>query len=71
MNYKQYIAKKINIEGVSTDQVEGFIEVPPSTEVGDYALPCFRFAKILRASPVAIAERLKNEFSTDEIITSV
>lgn len=38
------------------------IETPKDTSMGDYALPCFRFAKQLRKAPQAIAqELLENE----------
>jgi len=71
MDYKKYIAQKIDIEGVSAEEIAGFIEVPPTPEVGDYALPCFRFAKVLRKSPVQIAASLKDGFVCDEIISAV
>ncbi|MDE5897111.1 MAG: arginine--tRNA ligase, partial [Clostridia bacterium] len=47
------------------------VAVPPDTAMGDYALPCFKFAKILRKSPVAIAEALKENFPTDGVIAEV
>ena len=71
MNYKNYIANKINIEGVTAAEIESFIEVPPTPEVGDYALPCFRFAKILRKSPVQIAAALAEVYVCDDVISSV
>lgn len=71
MDYKKYIAEKINIEGVDTDEISGFIVAPPSQEMGDYALPCFRFAKILRKSPAMIADELAKTFETDAVITEV
>ena len=71
MDYKDYIAKKLNIDGVSVDEIKSLISVPPTNDMGDYALPCFKFAKILRTSPVAIAENLKNQFVVDDVISSV
>ncbi len=71
MDYKKYIASKLNIDGVSEDTVVSAIEVPPTNELGDFALPCFKFAKILRKSPIAIAEELKNAFVTDDTISEV
>ena len=35
------------------------LEKPPETKLGDFALPCFRFAKILRKKPLEIAKQLK------------
>ena len=71
MDYKKYIAEKINVEGVTKEELYDLIALPPNLEMGDYALPCFKFAKILRKSPVMIAESLKNEITTDDVISEV
>ena len=39
-------------------EITGLIEQPPNPELGDYALPCFSFSKILRRSPSVIASEL-------------
>ncbi len=69
MDYKRHIAKGLEIYGVSEEEIYSAIALPPNSEMGDYALPCFKFAKILRKSPVAIAEELKNSYVCDEIIS--
>ncbi len=69
MNYKNYIAKKLNLDTVEVEVLESYIEVPPNTDMGDYALPCFKLSKIMRSSPVKIAEDLKNAFETDDYIS--
>ena len=71
MDYKKYIAEKLQVEGVSTEEIYESIALPPNTEMGDYALPCFKFAKVLRKSPVMIAEALKASFATDEVVSEV
>ena len=71
MDYKKYIATKIQIDGVTSDEIYESLALPPNTEMGDYALPCFKLAKVLRKSPVMIAEQLKNEISTDEVISEI
>lgn len=71
MDYKKFIAKKIKIEGVSEEEIYSLIAIPPNLDMGDYALPCFKFAKFLRKSPIAIAEQLAKEFSTDDVISEV
>ena len=70
MDYKNYIASKLNIEGVSKDDIASFLEVPPNTEIGDFALPCFKLAKIMRKAPVQIAESLCSSFISDDVISS-
>ena len=71
MDYKKYIADKLNFSGINVDELSSFIEVPPTNELGDFALPCFKLAKILRKSPVALAEDFKNSFVTDDVISEV
>ncbi len=71
MDYKKYIAEKLQIEGVTSAEIYELLALPPNTEMGDYALPCFKFAKIMRKSPVVIAETLKEGVSTDEVISEV
>ena len=58
MDYKQYIAQKINVEGVAQEEIASLLAVPPDSAMGDFALPCFRFAKVLKKSPVIIAQEL-------------
>ena len=58
---KREIAEYIQIEGVDSEQVYSSIERPQDLSKGDYALPCFKFSKILRKSPIAIAEMLRDQ----------
>ena len=57
---KQQLAILIsqNIEGVTAEDILPLLETPPKPELGDYAFPCFRFAKTLHKSPNLIAEEL-------------
>ena len=71
MDYKKYISQKINVDGVSQAEIYDMLALPPNTEMGDYALPCFKFAKVLRKSPVQIAETLCATISADEVISEV
>jgi len=70
MDYKKYIAEKIKIDGVTVEELYEMIALPPNTEMGDYALPCFKLAKQMRKSPVMIAEELKNGIMSDITIVS-
>ena len=71
MDYKKYIAERLTIEGVSEEEIYCSISLPPNSEMGDYALPCFKFSKVLRKSPVMIAEGLKSSYKTDDVIKEV
>ena len=68
MDYRSYIAERIAIEGISASEIAGMMTVPPDLAMGDYALPCFRFAKALKKSPQAIAEQLASQIAADEVI---
>lgn len=71
MDYKKLIAEKLKIDGVSESEIYPLIVTPPDTTLGDYALPCFKFAKTMRKSPALIAEDLAANFVTDGVITKV
>lgn len=71
MDYKDYIAKNLVINGIGREEIYNSLTLPPNTEMGDYALPCFKFAKILHKSPVVIAEELAENFATDDVICAV
>ncbi len=70
MDYKRYIAERLPVDGVSVNEIAETIAVPPDSDMGDYALPCFRFAKVLRRSPALIAEELAQRFPVDGVIES-
>ena len=58
---KEKICKCIakSLGNISEWEVTKLIEVPPEDKMGDFALPCFSFAKILHKNPKMIAEELK------------
>ncbi len=53
---KQEIGSLIADDGISSEEVASYVVIPPDTTLGDYALPCFRFSKSMRKSPVEIAD---------------
>ena len=71
LDFKEVIAKSISacIDG-DLEEIKGFIEVPPSKNMGDYAFPCFRLAKIMKKSPQEIARELKEKMVIDEAFIS-
>lgn len=48
------------LPGISGETVAELLEIPPEETLGDFALPCFSFAKTMRKNPKVIAEDLKN-----------
>lgn len=70
LDYKQYIASKINVDMDKAELAQAVTEIADD-KLGDYAFPCFRLAKTMRMSPVAIAQKLAAEITPDEVITKV
>lgn len=70
MDYKKYIAQKIDIGDINKQDIAMLIAMPPNPEMGDYALPCFKFAKQLHKNPVAIAQEIASVYPSDNIVES-
>ena len=72
IQFKNEIAKKIaDVTDLDVKEIEGYIEIPPSKDMGDYAFPCFRLAKIFKKSPMLIAEELKGKINLDENLEKI
>lgn len=62
---------KSQIEDMTIEEIEELIEIPPNKEMGDYAFPCFKLAKIFRKSPNMIAEEIAGSINLEEGISKV
>ena len=71
MNYKNHIAKKINLDGISVADIEQNIVLSQDSAHGDFSLPCFSFSKALRKAPMAIATEIKEKFVPDSVVSKV
>ncbi len=72
IDFKKIIGEKISkASELSFDEIYSYIEIPPNKDMGDYAFPCFKLAKVLRKAPPAIAEELKGKIEVDENIEKV
>lgn len=65
----QFIASYI--EELTPEDIEKLLEIPPKPEMGDFAFPCFRLAKVYRKAPQMIAEDLKNKMSGAEFLSKI
>ena len=65
----QYISSYIT--ELEQPEIEKLLEIPPKPEMGDFAFPCFRLAKVYRKAPQMIAEELKNKMETADFLSSV
>ncbi len=55
-----------NIEELSREDIELSLEIPKKTNMGDYAFPCFRLAKVFRKAPNIIAQDIKAKIDEKE-----
>ncbi len=72
MQIKERIASIIaeQIEGIEPSDIERLLEIPKQKEMGDFALPCFTFAKTLRKAPNLIASEIAEKIQ-DEVFEEI
>ncbi|SCY52977.1 arginyl-tRNA synthetase [Butyrivibrio hungatei] len=74
---KEEICKVVaEILGLSDSEITILIETPPDSKMGDMAIPCFGFAKLLHKNPALIATEIKkgldqkkNQLGLDEVLS--
>lgn len=69
-NYFEYIENKLNANSEDEKAFTSSVVISDNP-LADYTVPCFRFAKIYRKSPMVIAEELKKNFDGDDTFESV
>lgn len=73
IDFKRKIAYEIAgvITETTPDDVYKAIEIPADKNMGDFAFPCFRFAKIMKRSPADIAKKISFAISGADIFEKV
>lgn len=58
---KEQISKVVAgvVETKEWKSILDLIEIPPDSKMGDYAIPCFSFAKLMHKNPLVIANEVK------------
>ncbi len=66
-SYKIAAAKVISkvCTDISIDELATMMEYPPDPKMGDIAFPCFKLSKILRKSPIMIADSFRDAILSD------
>ena len=59
------------VADIDAQEVYRLIEIPPSYDLGDYAFPCFKLAKIFRKAPNLIAEELASKMGSSEYFEKI
>ena len=62
---------KEKIEDLTLEEIVALIEVPPNKEMGDFAFPCFKLAKVFRKAPNMIATDLAENIEAKGAISKV
>lgn len=67
------VAKSLGqlLKDLSQEQIYEMLELPPNPDMGDLALPCFKLSRILRKSPVQIAQDLAQSMPKADFIDRV
>ncbi|NEZ46950.1 arginine--tRNA ligase [Clostridium niameyense] len=66
MDYKKLVAERIKEKTeLDIELIEKLIEIPPKSEMGDFAFPCFQLAKTFRKAPNMIAAELKESINKE------
>ncbi|HZJ76697.1 MAG TPA: arginine--tRNA ligase, partial [Oscillospiraceae bacterium] len=60
-----------DIPQLTEDEILTMMEIPPNTEMGDFAFPCFRLAKIFKKAPNIIAGDIAENLDKDDFIDKV
>ena len=72
MDFKFEIAKLISSAAdIDVEEVISAIEIPPNSDMGDYAYPCFKLAKVFRKAPPMIAGELVEKIEKKDFIKEI
>lgn len=72
MDFKKYISEEISKNAeIEVEKVYSLLEVPPDSNMGDYAFPCFQLAKTMRKAPPLIAKELVEKINKGTVVEKV
>lgn len=59
------------IDSMDKEEINSLLEIPPKSDMGDFAFPCFKLAKVFRKAPPLIAADLKEKMECPEFLSKV
>ncbi|MBU0977213.1 MAG: arginine--tRNA ligase [Nanoarchaeota archaeon] len=61
------ILSLVKVTNLTKEEVEKLLEIPPGSELGDFAFPCFSLAQTLKKNPNKIAQELAQKIKLKEL----
>ncbi len=73
IDFKEKLVELINkkYDSIEKNEILDLLETPPQEDMGDFALPCFKFASIFRKAPNLIAEEIAESVSSNQYFEEV
>ena len=69
MDFKQQIAQLLQqVTNLDKEEILNLIEIP-SSDMGDFAFPCFKLAKTMKKAPNIIATELAQKIEKADFIS--
>ena len=70
MDFKKYLAKKINVNFATCEELEKLFVIGMEDK-GDFCLPCFKFSKELKMPPLLVADKVIQSVSDRDGILKI
>ncbi|WIF94280.1 arginine--tRNA ligase [Caminicella sporogenes] len=73
IDFKREIANILSekVDELNSEEVLNMIEIPPKSEMGDFAFPCFKLAKIFKKAPNLIAKDIVESIGENELFEKI
>lgn len=72
MDFKAEIAAVLaKCVDMDVAEIANTLEIPPTSDMGDYAFPCFKLAKVFRKAPPLIAAEVAEKLEKPEFIREI
>ncbi len=56
---------------IDINDIKDYVEIPANKEMGDYAFPCFRLAKVMKKAPQLIAKELAEKIEKPYFVSKI
>lgn len=73
IDFKKEIAEilQMQISEFGIEEIYSMIEIPPNSDMGDFAFPCFKLAKVFRKAPNQIAKDIVDSIGVKELFEKI